>query len=150
MKRLATSKITIQKQVLFYNEIKQDAFYDCNCLTSVTIPNSVTSIGREAFYDCTGIKEVHISDLAAWCGIDFKDVSSNPLYYADNLYLNGELVTELVIPDSVNEIKQDAFYDCDCLTSVTIPNSVTSIGDGAFRDCDGLTSIEIPNSVTTI
>ncbi len=123
------------------------AFSDCTGLTSVTIGNSVRSIGDGAFSRCDGLKEVHISDLAAWCGIDFED---NPLYYAHNLYLNGELVTELVIPDGVNEIKQYAFWGCTGLRSVTIPNSVTSIGNGAFRGCTSLTSVEIPNSVTSI
>ncbi|MBR3616703.1 MAG: leucine-rich repeat domain-containing protein [Bacteroidaceae bacterium] len=135
--------------------IGRDAFYDCSGLTSVTIGNSVTSIGSSAFgcspfYDCSELKEVHISDLAAWCGIDFEDHFSNPLFYAHNLYLNGELVTGLVIPDGVNEIKQHAFKDCTGLTSVTIPNSVTSIGDEAFSDCYGLTSVTIGNSVTSI
>ena len=123
------------------------AFGYCTGLTSVTIPNSVTSIGVSAFDGCTGLTSVHISDIAAWCAISFGD---NPLYYAHNLYLNGELVTNLVIPNSVTSIEEKAFSDCTGLTSVTIPNSVTSIGEGAFYGCSGLTSVTIPNSVTSI
>ena len=125
------------------------AFSGCSVLTSVTIPNCVTSIGYEAFEGCSGLTAVYISDLSAWCNIDFK-YDSNPLYYAENLYLNGELVTNLVIPDGVTEIKAYAFYGCSGLTSVTIPNSVTSIEYAAFNGCTSLTSIEIPNSVTSI
>ena len=127
------------------------AFVYCSGLTSVTIPNSVTSIGKEAFSCCSGLTSVHISDIAAWCNIDFDwTSSSNPLYYAHHLYLNGEEVKDLVIPNSVTSIGDYAFRNCSGLTSVTIPNSVTSIGDDAFSGCSGLTSVTIPNSVTSI
>ena len=141
------TSITIPNSV---TSIGEEAFYKCTGLTSITIPNSVTFIGDWAFAYCYGLKEVHINDLAAWCGIDFDGYNANPLYYAKNLYLNGELVTELVIRDGVKEIKNYAFYYCSGLTSIEIGDGVTSIGDKAFYECSGLTSIEIPNSVTFI
>ena len=81
--------------------IGADVFKNNTSLTSVVIPNSVTSIVDGAFSVCSGLKEVHISDLSAWCGISFGNYSANPLCNAHNLYLNGELVTDLVIPDGV-------------------------------------------------
>ena len=93
---------------------------------------------------------VHISDIAAWCNIDFEFYSSNPLYYAEHLYLNGEEVKDLVIPNSVTSIGKYAFANCSGLTSVTIPDSVTSIGEWAFNHCSGLTSVTIGNGVTSI
>ena len=114
------------------------AFGNCSSLTSVTIPKSMTSIGGLAFVDCSNLTAVYISDIEAWCNINF---SYNPLYYAKNLYLNGELATELTIPEGVTSIGMRAFQNCSSLTSITIPESVTSIGGGAFSDCSNLTAI---------
>jgi len=135
--------------------IGKHAFCSLNNLTSVTISNSVTVIGNYAFGSnvingCSGLTAVHISDLAAWCNINFSASTSNPLYYAKNLYLNGTLVEELVIPNGVSKINNCTFYNCSSLTSVAIPNSVTTIGSYAFSGCSGLTSVTIPNSVDSI
>ena len=120
-------------------------------LTSVTIPNSVTSIGRSAFNGCEALtKTNYTGDVAAWCDIKFDSSSSNPMSYSHNFYINDQEIKDLVIPNTVDSIYNYAFYGCSSLTSVTIPNSVTSIGYYAFYDCTSLTSITIPNSVTSI
>ena len=126
-------------------------FSGCSELTSVTIGDGVTSIGGSAFYNCTRLTGVYYTgDIAGWCGIAFASYDANPLYYAHNLYINGALVTDLVIPDSVTSIRSYAFYGCAGLTSVTIGNGVTSIGEQAFLGCSGLTSVTLPDSVTSI
>ena len=118
-------------------QIGNSAFSGCSSLTSITIPSSVTSIGDYAFSGCFNLTAVYISSLEAWCNIDFGGSSANPLCYAKKLYLNEAHVTELVIPNTVTAIKNNAFYNCTSLTSVTVPSSVTSIGSSAFYNCTG-------------
>ena len=126
-----------------------NAFTDSN-IVSVNIPDSVTTIEGCAFAGCEKLTGVYITDIAVWCNIKFSGYSSNPLSYSTNLYLNGELVTNLVVSDGVTSIGNYAFSGCSSLTSITIPDSVTSIGDSAFYVCSGLTSITLPDSVTSI
>ena len=130
--------------------IDTSAFDGCSSLTSVDIGNSVTEIGTQAFYNCSGLTSVTIHDLDAWCKISFGGRQANPLCNAHHLFIDGEEITDLVIPNTVTSIGSNAFSGCSGLTSVTIPNSVTTIGGSAFEDCSGLTSVTIPNSVTTI
>lgn len=150
--------------------IENNAFYGCRALTSVSVPNSVTSIGYEAFracdrmtsinigsgvrsigsnafYYCEKLSAVHISDIAAWCSIDF---DSNPLSRAGHLYVKGEEVKDLVVPASVSEISDYAFNSCLGLTSVVIEDGVKSIGYYSFDGCPNLTAVSIPASVHTI
>ena len=132
------------------NSIGDYAFRRCECLTSVTIPDSVTSIGSYAFQFCNNLTEVHITDITAWCEISFANSFANPSYYAKKVYLNDDLITELIIPDGTVSVNGCAFWNCSSLISITIPDSVTSVGVSAFRNCTGLTSITIPDSVNSI
>ena len=127
------------------------AFQDCSALTSVTIGNSVTSIEDRAFNGCSSLaKTNYTGDVASWCDIKFADGTANPMSYSHNFYINDQEIRDLVIPNTVDSIHDYAFEDCSSLTSVTIGNSVTSIGDLAFFYCSSLTSVTIGNSVTTI
>lgn len=127
--------------------IKHSVFEDCEKLSLLNIGINVTYIGSMAFNKCKNLKKINISDLAAWCNISF---DSNPLSYAHNLYLNDEIVTELIIPNNIRNINARSFMDCTSLISVTIPNSVVSIGKGAFYGCTELTSLSMSDGVTNI
>ncbi len=127
--------------------IGDSAFYSCGNLTSVTIGNGVTNIGDYAFYGCSSLLRVNINSIAAWCNIEFGKLDSNPLVYAQKLYLNNTLVTDLVIPNSVTNIGKYVFYQCTGLKSVLIPDSVTSIGPYAFEGCDDLKYYDIGKNV---
>ena len=138
--------------------IGENAFQNCYNLTSITIPKSLTGIGHYAFKGCSGLNMVNITDLAAWCGISFsweadrfyqQDYTSNPLFLAKHLFLNGVEITELEIPEDVTKIGDIAFINCTSLTSVTFPQTNDlRIGSSAFYQCTGLTSVKIPNLST--
>lgn len=135
-------------------KLKHSAFHSYTSLASITIPPTIKTVGSYAFYGCTSLSRVNITDLSAWCGIDFKtsgsDISSNPLRTADRLYMNGTQITNLVIPSDVTEIKPYVFYAASGFTSVVIPDSVTTIGLDAFSNCTGLKTVEIGTGITTI
>ena len=130
--------------------IGANAFNNCR-LTSITIPVGVTSIGKDAFIYCDALKAVYIEDLAKWCAIDFANYSSNPCYFGGGqLYLKGEKLSHVAIPEGVTSIGAYSFMGCNWLKSITIPDSVISIGTSAFSRSKSLASITIPDGVTSI
>ena len=74
-------------------DIGEYAFFDCRSLTSVTIPASVKSIGRKVFEYCVSLKKINITDISAWCEIDFAEYENFPLGYTHDLSLNDDNVT---------------------------------------------------------
>ena len=115
--------------------IDAETFQESN-ITSITIPDSVKTIGNYAFSWCESLTSINIPDGVTTIGED-------AFRYCKSL-------TSINIPDSVKTIGTGAFSLCESLTFINIPDGVTTIGDGAFRDCKSLTSINIPDSVTTI
>lgn len=127
------NSVTIPNTV---TSIGSAAFSACWYLTSVTIPNSVTSIESGAFSQCTSLLSVNIPNSIA-C------IESATFFGCQSL-------TSVTIPNSVTNIGMQAFMACISLTSVTIPNTVTSIGEGAFAACNTLRSITLPESLTIL
>ena len=152
--------------------IAKETFRACTSLTGIEIPDGVESIGTYAFYGNVSMKYIkmppsmktigsyafepysqsggyksrslYITDLEAWCNVSFSD--SGAAVHAGSIYLNDEMLTDLVIPDGVTKINKYAFYSCSRLTSLVIPESVTSIGNQAFDQCGQLLDIECKSS----
>lgn len=140
--------------------IGTEAFWGCTALKNLTLGKGVKTVGRDAFKCKNGgddvFKDVYYTGtLADWCEITFEEdvilsSFSNPMYLAENLYINGGLLTDLVIPEGMTEVKANSFTGCDCIKSVTFPETVKSIGDWAFSNCSGLTEVVLPDSVVSI
>lgn len=122
-------------------QIHRYAFATCSKLEQIDIPASVELIADWAFYSCPGLTGVYISDLEAWFAIDFGSVYANPLRYAEDLYLNDTLVTEIVVPETVQVIGDWLFEGCKSIEKLTLHAGITQIGERAFRDCENLTQI---------
>ena len=152
--------------------IRYSAFYSCDSLTSVSIPDSVEQIGTNLFVGCSKLKTISVSPehlyFATIDGVLFRKADKALISYpagiksstytipqgiaviGDSAFFACSSLTSVSIPDSVTSIGDCAFGSCTSLTSVSITDSVTSIGDYAFGSCTFLTSVSIPDSVTSI
>ena len=152
--------------ITFDGEVKvigDRAFYgdntNCNKLTSVTIPNSVTTIGNSAFYRCLSLESITmpecVTTIGGWAFHYCKCLTSITIpnsvtTLGDYAFSYCKSITSVTIPDRVTSIAEGIFQSCSSLTSVTIPDRATMIGVYAFESCSSLTSVTIPNKVTKI
>lgn len=180
----AITSITLPDTV---NKISDRAFSDCSSLESIEIPSGVTEIGEDAFKGCEAITKVNYAGTAdQWAKIYFGYQTyelnnyanqtytsfANPTYYTKDLYIQGELLTELrltegytvssfafygckslksvELSDSIQSIGHSAFYGCSLLEEIILPQNVKSVGIAAFYGCSGLKSVTIPASVNQI
>ena len=124
--------------------INGDAFYACSSLKQISIPKSLAGIGIAAFSGCSSLERVDITDIASWLNINFQYTNSskytNPLEFAHHLYLNGEEVTKLVIPETVTSLGY-AMRGCTNLVSVTFPKTMNKLISGSFEGCTNINTI---------
>ena len=139
--------------------IDSSAFSHCENITSVIIPDSVTSIGVYAFEDCYGLKSVTIPSSVRTVGqrtfnncisLESVTIPDSVTYIDEGAFANCSSLESITIPSSVTYIRSDTFHNCTGLESITIPSSVRTIESHAFSGCTSLKSITIPGSVKTI
>ena len=141
-------KVTIKEGITF---ISGNAFNGYEKMTDITLPSSLETVYDTVFNRCYALENVYYNgDLADWCSLGFGYNNQNPLEYADNLYINNTLITDLVIPEGVTVISHDAFRGYEKISSVTFPETLISIGSSAFRDCTSLAEINFSESIERI
>ena len=140
--------VTLSQSVMY---IGSYAFANCSLLTEIAIPASVMMMGDKVFQNCDALTDFYITDLAAWCQIE---AGTETKYYdyapQRRIYLNGELLVNVEIPEGTESIASCAFLNCKDIVSITIPESVTALGSYAFYGCEGIVEIVIPKDVTYI
>ena len=134
-------------------------FKNCHGLTSVTIPNGVTSIGYCAFKDCVNLTHVTIPDsvtkIEDWAfdgcsGLISITIPNEVTSIGFNAFRDCRKLTNIILPNSLTSVETTTFENCKSLTKIIIPNKVTEIGGSAFKECSKLTQVSISNSVTKI
>lgn len=127
--------------------IGEEAFSSCSKITSVSFPAGLKEIRKNAFQGCGNIRAVYASSLEQWLSLKFIDAPFSNRPFTSNsdspckLYLAGEEVCRLVIPEGIRELQDKAFLGCEGITSVSFPNSLEVVGDRAFYRCRGLEEI---------
>lgn len=135
------------------SSINNSTFKSCVNLTEVHFPETLNIIsGNTAFQHDTKLNKIYFKSLESALNVNYVNDTRHPFYSTTvtprEVYINDQLLTNLVIPNTVTSIKACAFYKNTALTSVTIPSSVTYIGNYAFNGCTSITSIVIPSTVT--
>lgn len=126
------------------------AFENCSSLTSVKLPPTLVNYGDDIFYECPSSMAVHITDLKAWCELDFNEINNNPLYKGFNLYVNGSKLVNWTVPSNITSIGNYAFAGCTSLESVTMPDTVIGLGKRIFEKCANLKTAIFPDTVAQL
>ncbi|MBE6637286.1 MAG: leucine-rich repeat domain-containing protein [Ruminococcaceae bacterium] len=124
--------------------IASGAFLGCDKLKEVTFPSTLKTIGKNAFCYSAALSKIYIKDLAAWCNISFENKYSNPAYIAKAMYtIDGEPITDLVIPEGVTRVSAFAFCNVKSITRIFFPESLESIESNAFANCNSVTEMHV-------
>ena len=128
-------------------EFRDNEFFRCSGLESITVPAGLTDIGSRVFADCPSLQDIYVTDLEAWMQVSFESYSEYPLATLHLMDEHGAEITEVTIPEGTTELRPYLLANCHALTHVTLPESLERIGTAAFKYCDGLTELHIPDGV---
>lgn len=131
-------------------ELGDYEFEECTNLTDITFGTGITNIGHSAFSTCEKLENVYVPDIESWININFNTKMSTPMCFAENLYIGGELATDIVIPEGTTKIGEDTFYNVSSIKNVTLPDGIKVIEYGAFENAEGLETINLPDSLERI
>lgn len=144
----AISSVTIGDNVVI---ISANAFRNCTSLAKVYLPKSLTYVEDGAFYNCSFLENVYYDgELLDWLNINFLGTTANPTNNGTNLYINNELLENLVIPEDIVIVPEYSFINCNSLLSLVIGDSVKAINPYAFADCANLATVQLGNETLKI
>ena len=140
----------------FVTSLGSDAFADCISLSQVSLLEGLTAIGERAFYNCSALKAIQLpksinSLVSAFshCGLEEIEIPEN-VSILNRTFYECKQLSKVILPSSLTTIDDDSFYNCANLTTITLPQSVRFIGTSAFYGCSSLSQINLPQELTTI
>ncbi len=145
------------------SEIEGFAFEKCTKLKVVHFPTTIEKCGKGAFKECKDLESVYITDLDAWCRIQFWGIeesnyyeyaitenTATPMYYAEEIYLNGKPIREVIISEDISQLGNAIFCGWDNLEKVTLHDNITEIGNHLFTDCINLKTVQLSSKLKKI
>ncbi|MDE6397310.1 MAG: leucine-rich repeat domain-containing protein, partial [Muribaculaceae bacterium] len=130
-------------------KLSDQAFFGCRGLKSVKLPSTIKTIGGYAFMACSELERVYIPALGDWLEIEFVNTFSNPLFYANDLYVDNTLLKDLILPEGLTKVPDNAFAGAS-LTTLTMPSSLNEIGSHSFYECTSLKTLKAGESLAVI
>ena len=137
-------------------EIERMAFKNCRALKKIIWGNSIEKVGGDQFTGCNSLNEVYIKDISKWCKTEFTSELANPLYKQGvvgggvRLFLNGEIVDKLLVPNDIGIVRKYTFYGYTWLKSIKFPESDIKVEDNAFSECRQLNSVYLGESTVKL
>ncbi|MDE5881583.1 MAG: leucine-rich repeat domain-containing protein [Muribaculaceae bacterium] len=139
--------VTLSKSI---TSVGEQAFFECENLEKVSIESSSINYGYGAFLRCENIREVYCDNVSDWLLSKFETGPANPLYYGAKLYVDGELLTTLDVPEGITQINENSFFNYPYLTKVTLSESVTEVGTSAFVNCEAIEEIILGSHIQNL
>ena len=129
--------------------LSERAFYSCRALKTLKLPATIDSIGGYAFLGCQSLERVDTESLESWLKIKFTNGFANPLVYAHHLYISGTLLNDLVLPDGLAKVPDNAFVGAS-ISTLKMPSSLFEIGSLAFYECTSLKNLNAGTNLRII